>query len=147
MSSTTYLEQESLMYDVPRVIEKTNKFLEGFLDRIESYEFHVHSESVPGCSRDVSRTTTTLHIRKTGEISPTKLEFPAYVGQELVGHTVTFEDKTIETRTLFDPKGRENDSSFRIGKVETVHIQSLTVNNSDKPIPKYVIRQTSQYSL
>jgi len=60
---------------------------------------------------------------------------------------VIYEEKTVEITTLFDPAGRENDSSYRRGKNEVEQTQRLDPADPLPSLPTYFARKKSQFSL
>ena len=141
------MTQTAVEYNKPQVEEKVNDRVDGVLTRIVGYEFSSHSESVPGSNRDRSNVQTSIEILvdAPGTAYPMELVFNGFVGNELVGQKVQYEDKTKTTTTFFDPKGREKDPSYRRGKRETERICRLTP--TDFKFPTYTFRETLQHSL
>ncbi len=140
------MTEVAVKYDVPLTEERIIKFVSGTLTEILEYSFDHSSQSVPGSNQDGSETITTFQIQTSGDSGEKrKLEFRGFVGAELVGHRVVYEEKIIETTTLFDPAGRENDSSYRRGKKEVEQIQRLC--SDDRHLPMYSARQRSVFSL
>ncbi len=139
--------KQAVEYDKPQVEEKVNKIFRGVLKRIIGYEFSSHSESVPGSNRDTRDTKTSIEILidVPGEPYPMPLVFEGFVGRELEGQKVQYEDRTKITTTFFDPKGRENDPSYRRGEQRTERVCKLLSLESD--LPCYIFRETSQCSL
>ena len=139
--------QAEVEYGKPQVDEKVNERVGGVLSKIVSYEFIRHSESVPGSNADRSNTTTTLAIRVNSRVTEGlhQVKFLGFVGFELIGQEVHYEDRTIEKTTYFDPIGRENHPSYRRGKKETERVQRLIPTNGQFPI--YISKQTSQFTL
>ncbi len=112
------MTQATVDYNQSQVEEKVNDRVDGVLTRIVGYEFLSHSESVPGCNRDRSGMKTTFSIKKIDGLEKT-LDFNGFVGSELVGQEVQYEDAIKVTTTFFNPEGRENHPSYRRGKRET----------------------------
>lgn len=140
--------QAGTQFEVPQITEKVNRKLEGVLSGIERYEFTRHSGSVPGSNANRSDTKTTLAVKFTNGLDKkleTLIEFQGFVGAELVGQEVQYVDRTRETTTYFNPKGRENDPSYRPGIKETERIQILSPKDAKLPI--YTSVQTSQFTL
>lgn len=125
-----------IKYEEPQVERKLNEKVEGVLVRIVSYESTSSSQSVPGYSGDKNNTTTTINIRLNH--SPNEefqqVTFPGFVGFELIGQEVQYDDRTTEKTTYFDPTGRKNDPSFRNGKKETERIHRLLPKDRNFPI-------------
>jgi len=139
--------QTGIQFEVPQVTEKVNQQLEGVLIKILAYQFEMHSEHVPGSNADWGNVTTKLKVEfksPTGQELEEIIDVQGFVGAELVGQIVQYEDRTRET-TYFDPKGRENDPSYRQGKKETERIQILAPK--DARLPTYTSVQTSQFTL
>ena len=135
---------EVVEYGKPKVEEKVNDIAEGTLTKIVGYEFLSHSESVPGCNSDRSGIKTIFSIKVRTGLEKT-LDFNGFVGSELNGQEVHYEDISRVTTTLFDPKGREKDPSYRKGVRRTERICRIApVNNS---LPLYTSKETSQTSL
>jgi len=140
--------QAGIQFEIPQVTEKVNKQLEGVLSKILSYQFEMHSESVPGSNTDWGNVTTKLKVEfksPTGQELEEIIDVQGFVGAELVGQIVQYEDRTKETTTYFNPKGRENDPSYRQGKKETERIQILSPK--DARLPTYTSVQTSQFTI
>lgn len=138
------MTQTFVEYDTPQVEEKVNDRVDGVLIRIVGYEFSSHSESVPRSNCDRSGMKTTFSIKKIDGLEKT-LDFNGFVSSELVGQEVQYEDTTKVTTTLFNPKGRENDTSYRRGKRETERICRLSP--TDPKLPSYTFKETSRHSL
>jgi hypothetical protein len=130
-------------YDKPLTETTINKDMRGILKKIEAYEFLSHSESVPGSSGSRSGIKTRFLI--VNSQLEESLEFPGFIGAELVEHIIQYTDKITTTTTYFNPKGRENDRSYRRGKQETERTCSLIP--ASKELPSYIFRETSQGSL
>jgi len=139
--------QTAVEYDKPQIEEKINQKVDGVLTRIVGYEFSSYSESVPGSNRDRNGMQTSIEILVDvpGTPYPKPLVFNGFVGSELVGQKVQYEDRIKTTTTFFNPEGRENDSSYRRGKRETERICRLTP--TDSKLPSYTFKETSQQSL
>ena len=141
------IDQPAIEYGKPQVERKINDEAEGIFDKIVSYKFNRHTESVPGSNVDRTDTITTFSIRTNigSRDLEHKVEFNGFVGAELVGQEVQYDDKTTETTTYFDPTGRENEQSYRKGKKETKRVQRIIPKDGGLPI--YISEKTSQVSL
>jgi len=141
------MTQTAVEYDKPQVEEKVNERVDGVLKRIIRYEFLSHSESVPGCNKDRSGIQTSIEILVDvlGTPYPKPLVFNGFVGSELVGQNVQYEDRAKTTTTFFNPEGRENNPSYRTGVRRTERTCRLV--SPDNRLPSYTFKETSQYSL
>jgi len=141
--STTKVE-----YNKPQIEGVMNKSVKGVLKRIVAYQFKRHFESVPGCNSDRTNATTTfiIGVPTSGIVGGLEheIEFNGYIGTELIGKRVSYEDWTIET-TLFDPTGRESDPTFRKGRRDTERTQRLI--SIDGTLPSYESTATGTYSI
>src|SRR3989344_9589736 len=93
--------------------EESVKESRGILKKIVRYIFIHTGESVPGSTRDKNEVMTTLLIEDKG--LEYAVEFNGFIGGELVGREVLYEEKTTIKTELFDGKGRENDPTYRAG--------------------------------
>lgn len=138
------MSQIVAQYDAPLTEERIDISISGTLTAILGYSFDHVAESVPGNNQDRSEITTTFQIDiPTDFIGKYEIKFRGFIGAELVGHKVTYEERTAETTTLFDPVGRKNDPSYRRGKKEVEHSQSLHPTDPLPPLPTYSARQRS----
>lgn len=140
------MSQATIEYNKP-YIEKVNNIAVGILSEIIKYEFTRHSESVPGSSTDRTNVATTFLIKtKTStEDLERKVKFNGFIGNELIGNEVQFDDRIAEKTTYFDPEGMESYPWFRRGKKEIERVQRVIPVN--KSLPTYISRETSQFSL
>jgi len=135
--------QTVVEYDKPIVEVKFHHRFEGTLTRIVKYEFSSHSDSSPGCNADRNEIKTTFLLKEKGRLET--LGFMGFVGNELVGQEVCYEDMLTEKTILFDPKGRENDRSYRKGCKTAERVCRISPLN--KNLPFYISKETSQTSL
>ncbi len=87
---------------------------------------------------------TTFSIKKKDGLEKT-LDFNGFVGSELVGQEVTYEDAITITTTFFNPEGRENDPSYRRGVRRTERTCRLVSQNNR--LPSYTSKETFQLAL
>lgn len=141
------MSQATIEYNKPYINNKINKIVDGVLSRIVKYNFSRHSESVPGSNVDRTNIVTTFLIKNhlSGRVLEQTVEFNGFVGTELIGNKVQYSDRTIEKTTYFDPAGRDNDPSYRMGKKETERVQRIAPENGALPI--YISKETSQLTL
>jgi len=127
----------------PRAEEQTDRKI-GILRKIEGYVFTHIGESIPGSTCDKSEVITTLLIGDDRGLEH-KVEFNGFIGGELVGREVLYEEKTTIKTELFDGKGRENDPTYRAGIRKINKICKLTP--ADGKAPSYTSISHYQHSL
>jgi len=137
------MSQLPVEYDTPKIVEKVNHNFDGVLTRIVAREFSKYSESIPGSTAYRCEMNTRLLIRM--DESELTLDLNGFVDSELVGQEVKYVDITKVTTTLFNPKGRENDTSYRRGVRITERTYKLIPLNLN--ISCYIFKETSQDSL
>ena len=136
-------QNQKVIYDEPQIERKINHQTTGVFDRISLYEFLQHSESTPGGTVDRTEIKTHFHLDGVAGF----FEFPGFIGSELVGQKVSFEDIEEIATTYFDPERKANNPAWRIGKREITRIwqiNSLEDAAALKHQPSYKSVQTSQ---
>jgi|SRR3989344_3032438 len=123
--------------------EESVKESRGILKKIVRYIFIHTGESVPGSTRDKNEVMTTLLIEDKG--LEYALEFNGFIGGELVGREVLYEEKITTTTELFNQKGRENDPAYREGRKEINITRKL--GPVDGKTPSYTYMSHYQHSI
>ena|SRR3989344_8685127 len=131
-------------YDKPRVEEQTNEKVSGIFEKIVGYEFLNHSESVPGSNQNRSSLKTTFSIRNEKDSVKT-LNFNGYIGSELIGQEVGYEELIRVKTIIFDPKNLRDNPLNRKGVKNIEKICKLIPKQDGLPI--YTSKETSQYSI
>lgn len=141
------MDAETIEYGKPYVEENPTKIISGVLEQIVSVDFLSHSTSVPGSSGDVSKIRTRFIIKHAG-LKET-FEFPGFIGSELVGKRVIYSKRERTTKTYFNPKGRENDPTYRVGKIEEERITSIAPESitQHQELPSYRFIESSMTSM
>lgn len=125
-------------------VEEQKSMKKGILKKIEDYIFVHYGESIPGSTRDKSGAITNL-LMEDEEGLEHRIEFEGFVGAELIGREVMYEEKTTIITELFNQEGRENDPSYRRGRKEIKKFCRLVP--SDEKTPSYTSINNYQCSL
>lgn len=133
----------TIVYGEPQVERRVNKS-SGVVNKIFEYKFSHYSESVPGSDKERSGAKTTLRLVEDNGLER-QLDFDGFIGREVIGERVDYEEVTEISTTFFDPTGRENDPLYRRGKKEIKKVCRLSPQ--DKSFPPYVSEEISQHSL
>src|SRR3989344_2616661 len=123
--ASTITGQEQTQYGVPRTRVITDKTVRGKISSITRYQTEINHQSLQGGDTWRRTEKTLFKIFPEGGAGALEFSFPGFVGPEVVGKRVRYNVSETHTETFFDPTGRENDPTFRSGKLEVIRSHAL----------------------